>query len=113
MLTATAFLVAFSAGCLLAVFRHPIYGLATYVALVYLHPPSAWWGDLLPSMRWSLTAAAVTLFAVLIRQSRFTKPRLLDFGFIWGLVLFVVWMGVQMIWALDRQLQTEFLVLSA
>ena len=111
MLTAAAFLVAFSAGCLLAVFRHPIYGLATYVALVYLHPPSAWWGDLLPSMRWSLTAAAVTLFAVLIRQSRFTKPRLLDFGFNWGLVLFVVWMGVQMIWALDRQLQTEFLVL--
>jgi len=113
MLTAAAFLVAFSAGCLLAIFRHPIYGLATYVALVYLHPPSAWWDSRLPDLRWSLIVAGVTLFAVLIRQSRFTKPRLGEFGFIWGLVFFVVWIGVQMIWALDRQLQTEFLVLCA
>ncbi len=113
MLTAIAFLAAFSVGCLLAIFRHPVYGLATYVALVYAHPPTSWWGAVLPSLRWSLIAAGVTLFAVLIRPSRFTKPGLLEFGFIRGLILFVVWLGIQMIWALDRQMQTELLVIFA
>ncbi len=60
LLTAAAFLFAFSSGCLLALFRHPIYGLITYVLLIYLHPPSTWWSGLIPSLRWSLLAASIT-----------------------------------------------------
>ena len=53
-LTGLAFLLAFAAGIGLAVMRHPLFGLYTYIAVFYLHPPSRWWGETLPDLRWSL-----------------------------------------------------------
>lgn len=57
-------MAAFAAGCFMALARHPIYGALTYVAMVFLDPPSRWWGESLPDLRWSLTSAAVTLLAI-------------------------------------------------
>ena len=107
MLTASAFLLLFSAGCLLALFRHPIYGLSTYIALVYIHPPTQWWSQIIPSLRWSLIAAAVTLLGVLFRKGKSDGLKLFDFGLMWGLVIFVIWVGIQSFWALDSDLHSE------
>ena len=63
-LTALAFLMLFFTGLVLAFAVHPRFGLYTYLAVFYLHPPSRWWGDMLPDIRWSLVAALVTLLAI-------------------------------------------------
>lgn len=64
-LTAAVFLACFVSGLGLALFRHPIYGLYTYIAVFYLDAPSRWWGEGLPDLRWSLLTAIVTAIAML------------------------------------------------
>ena len=64
-LTALAFLMLFFGGLLLAFAIHPRFGLYTYLAVFYVHPPSRWWGDMLPDIRWSLVAAVVALLALI------------------------------------------------
>ena len=62
---------------MLALVRHPIYGLVTYIGVFYVHPPSRWWGQgLLFDVRWSLLAAAVTVLALLVRRPTGGCPRL-------------------------------------
>lgn len=112
MLTALAFLAAFGTGCLLALARHPIYGLVTYVGLLYIHPPSQWWGNFIPSIRWSLAAAVITLFATWIHRSKDDAPPLTSMGLMWGLVIFVGWLVVQSAWALNPPMHKELLVLT-
>jgi O-antigen ligase len=110
-LTGLIFTVAFLAGCLLALARHPIFGVVTYIATFFLSPPLRWWGQgILLDVRWSLIAAAVTLLAVFF-GSKVKKPAL---GFMshWptiGLLLFTAWLGVQSLWALDATEHGELL----
>ena len=66
-LTGLVFMVGFMVLLLLALARDPIFGLFAYIAEFYLHPVSRWWGHFLPDLRWSMLAAIVTLFAILIR----------------------------------------------
>jgi hypothetical protein len=113
MLTAGAFLIAYVAGCLLALFRHPIFGLVTYVAVFYLNPPDRWWGDLVPSLRWSLISASVTLVALYIHRSDVKGPRLLDYGLMRGAIFFLGWLALQMLWALEPSTHMGLIVLSA
>jgi len=112
VLTASAFILAFIGGCLLALFRRPIFGLVTYVGVFYIHPPAHWWGNFVPSLRWSLIAAAVTWLSFLMHRSESDGPRLLGFGVFQGLILFVIWLAIQMFWALDNTMHTELLVLT-
>lgn len=110
-LTSLAFLAAFFSGCIAALVRHPVYGLVTYVLMLYLHPPSRWWGEALPDLRWSLTAAAVTLVGVLMkRNSRPTLP-IMRHPVMVGLLAFVAWIALQSIWALDRPMHMELLTI--
>jgi O-Antigen ligase len=113
MLTAAAFLVAYSVCCLLALVRHPIYGLVTYVGLIYADPPAQWWGSHVPSIRWSLITALVTLVAVAIHRPKLEGPRVFEFGLMKGLVVFLIWLLIQLPWALDRAMQMELIVVSA
>ena len=112
MLTATAFILAYGTGCLLALLRHPIYGLLTYVGLLYLHPPSRWWSVYFPSLRWSLIAAAITLLAVLIHRKPTGQPSVFMHGPMRGLLILVAWLGVQSFWALDPSSHSELLVMA-
>jgi len=113
MLTAAAFLIAYIAGCLLALFRHPVFGLVTYVGVFYLHPPARWWGAQLPSLRWSLIAACVTLLAVLMQRSNDKDPRLFQYGLMRGSLFFLGWLALQSFWAMDRTMHSELLALNA
>lgn len=111
-LTALLFILAFVSGCVLALVRHPIFGLLTYLAAFYLHPPSRWWGQgVLLDVRWALIAAAVTLIALAMRQGTGRSAPLYRSGAFWAFIAFVAWVAVQLFWALDRDAHIELLTI--
>jgi O-antigen ligase len=110
-LTGLAFVAAFFGAIGLALFRHPVFGLYAYVAVFYLHPPSRWWGESLPDLRWALFAAAVTFIATLrlpqdkARESWTSTPAAKL------LIAYTLWLWIQMAWALDRAEQLDICIL--
>ncbi len=115
-LTAIAFLGAYGLGLLSSFVVHPRWGLITYIAVFYLHPPLRWWGVGLPDMRWSLLAAVVTLIS--LPQAKL-PPQATPFASIALaklLMIYVAWMWIQTAWASPRHLEgvilfTKYLVL--
>lgn len=101
-LTALAFLVLFVGVAVLAFARHPIYGLYLYVAVFYLHPPSRWWAEGLPDLRWALLAAGITLAAIFLQKNRI-KASLWSKGPALLFLLYVAYMYIQTPWALDPE----------
>lgn len=102
-LTSIAFLLAFSAALLASVVRHPAYGLYTYMAVFYLNPPSRWWGEALPDLRWSLLAAFVTLVSLWRHEKLPDRPGWLQNKALALFLAFVIWFWIQSLWALDPQ----------
>jgi hypothetical protein len=103
---------AFGLALLLALTRHPIFGLIAYISVFYLHPPSRWWGASIP-LRWSLMAAAVTVIAILIHQKKLKSMPLFRHKVAIGFIVFLGWLLVQQSWALDKELHMELIVLIA
>jgi O-antigen ligase len=99
-LSGLLFVAGFVVGLGMCLFRHPIYGLYTYVAVFYLHPPSRWWGEFLPELRWSLIAALVTLIGVWMLPADKARPSWISTTPARLLVLYTVWLWVQTPWAL-------------
>lgn len=113
-LTGFVFLGAYATGLWLAFARHPIFGLMTYVAVFYLHPPSRWWGATLPDLRWSLLAAFVTLIALTARKRLASGDTpLFAHGVMMGFLLFLGWIAIQWGWALDATSHTDLVVIYA
>ncbi len=109
-LTGIAFLIAFAAGCVLALGRHPIYGLVTYMGVFYLPPYLRWWGEALPNLRWSLLAAVVTLAAVQIHRTKLlSHGKLFSHSVVKWLLVLVVWMLIQLSWAINFDEQLDLL----
>jgi hypothetical protein len=108
--SALIFLVGFTAGCVLAFARNPVYGLVTYIATLYFDPAGQWWGSaVLRDVRWELIPAAITVVAMLLYGRRLSLP--LRSGAFWGFVVFVVWAIVQLPWALDTDAQEQLLTI--
>lgn len=108
MFAAAAYLIFCVACTLLAFKRHPIYGFYFYLAAFYVHPPSRWWNYMLPSLRWSLIAAVVTVLAVLVERGRLSsKPFWLDNTPAKLLTIYGVLMWLQCAWALDLDTHLE------
>jgi hypothetical protein len=105
--TSLAFLILFLGGLGLCVVRGPVWGLYTYVAVFYLHPPSRWWGAFLPDLRWSLVAAAVTFLCVVFRKrSESLRPPFFAHGIAWIFLLYVLWIWIQTPFAVsDTQIE--------
>ena len=110
-ISALVFVLLFGAGIVLAFVLKPIYGLYAYMLAFYVHPPSRWWGQLLPEVRWSLVAAGATLVALWLhgRKRQGARWYQTDVGLV--LLLFVGWMWVEHLWVLNRSLNIEGLVL--
>lgn len=93
---AAAFVLVYFGGLIRAITTNPIWGLYIYLLAFYLHPPARWWGQSLPDLRWSFTAAGVTLLAVLIRKGyringfQFKETKLL--------ICFALYVCIQSIW---------------
>lgn len=110
-ITGVIFLIGYASGCLLALSRHPIFGLMTYVAVFYLHPPSRWWGQSLPNPGWALLAACITLLAVMVRKNTPPLGPLLRERIVIGLMVFLAWACIQSFWALNQPMHREFIAL--
>ena len=108
MFYAAAF-VLFSFACMtLAFTRHPFFGLLFYMGSMYVHPPSRWWGYVVPDLRWAMLSAAVTVLAVLMHRDRLaTKPLWLANAPATLLILYAAWMVIQIPWALDQPTHIE------
>ena len=116
-LTAVGFVAIYIAGLGLAFFANPIFGLFAYLWAFYNDPASRWWGESLPDLRWSLTAAIVTLIATLGTRKAARVP----WYSTWParlLIMYVGWMWIQTIWAVSLEyhldgaiLFTKYLVL--
>ena len=109
-----AFSLLFGFACLMALIRHPIYGLMAYLAAFYVHPPSRWWGQgILLEVRWALVAAGVTLIGVALhRRGRAGRP-FFSFGVSWALLVFLAWLWIQSFWAAAPELQQELTTMYA
>jgi O-antigen ligase len=108
-LFAIGFAVAYSSLLVLGLTKRPIFGLYAYLMAFYLHPPSRWWGEYLPDLRWSLISAVVTLAAVIIN----TKGKLIGFRFaeFWLFFLFSIFVVIQSFWAINTAAHLDYLVL--
>ena len=104
MLSVLAFLL-FCATCtVLAFVRHPIYGLYFYLAAIYVHPPSRWWADMIPDLRWALLSAAITAVAIIVKRDKLAhRPHWLANAPALILSLYALWMWIQYPWALDEE----------
>lgn len=103
MFSAAAFILLFACFSVLAFLRNPMYGLALYLATVYIHPPSRWWAYMLPDLRWAFIAGAVALAAVVVNSAKLDTGNRPWFRTVPGiaLLLFVPWFWLQNFWALD------------
>jgi len=94
----------------MALARHPIYGVMTYVLLFYVSPTDRWWGQVFPAeIRWTFIAAIVTAAALLLHRPTSPAIPLFRQPMIWGFVLFVVWVAIQSFWALNPVMHSELL----
>ena len=107
---AVLFLIAFVATLVLALVRHPIYGLYAYFLGFYGFPPARWWGADLPDLRWLLIAAAVTMISVLRMERTPNKPRWYANAAAISLIAFTAWLWLQQFWALDPAIHQYFAV---
>lgn len=111
-LSAIIFLLGFTAGCVLAFVRNPIYGLLTYIVTLYFDPAGQWWGRATAGgVRWELIPAAITLVAMILYRRRILSSPLFRSGAFWGFVVFVLWGLVQLQWALDMDAQEQLLTI--
>jgi O-antigen ligase len=101
-LTSIAFILAFLSACALAFVRHPVWGAALYVSTFFVGPQAHWWGQgLLADVRWAYIAAIVTLLALVFTRNARPQPiPLTRHGAFWLMVVFVVWLCIESIWAL-------------
>lgn len=110
-ISAIVFLLGFTVGCLLAFVRHPVYGLLTYIFTLYGDPSGQWWGhSLVPGIRWELIPALITLAAMLVYKRR-AAASAFSSGVYRGFIVFVVWIIIQLLWALSTDAQEQLLTI--
>ncbi len=107
-LTALLFMLCFAAGLGVCLFRHPVYGLYTYLAVFYLDAPTRWWGAGLPDLRWSFLAAAATFAGIILRRraiqaSQVGRASWLSHSPIVLFGIYVIWMWIQWPWVLSEE----------
>ena len=109
--TAALFVLLFATGCLLALARHPIFGVMTYVLLFYVSPSDRWWGQgVTHGVRWALIAALVTILAIVIHRPQQPAIPLLRQPLMWGYIVFVAWVALQGFWVITPELHGDLLI---
>ena len=99
--TALVFLAVYFSGIVLAVFKHPRFGLYAYLFAFYVHPPGAWWRDDVPDLRWALIAGLITLITTVRLASDQQKAPWYRTGGGAFIVAYVAWMVIQGLWAIS------------
>ncbi len=100
--------------CLFKAFAsRPIWGLWAYFFAFYLHPHSKYWGSQLPTLRWSLIAAIVTLLVLFVKKKQDEKFVFFEFVENKIFFLFVIFVAIQYFWALSGTVHMVYVVMTA
>jgi O-antigen ligase len=99
--SAVAFVLTFVVLLFLALTRHARFGVYAYLLAFYVHPPSRWWGQSLPDMRWSLLASFVTVIAIAKHGGNDKQPSWLSTTPARAMIVLAAWVWMQNFWALD------------
>ena len=95
----------------MALARHPIFGVMTYVLLFYVSPSDRWWGQgVTVGFRWALIAAVVTSIAIVIHRPQQPAIALLRQPLMWGYMAFVTWVALQSFWAISPDVHSELVI---
>ena len=78
-ISAITYLALCSLGIIVAILKDPFYGLITYLFTYYNFPYNQWWGNEVPTLRWSLIPALVTFVGYLLHNRKFANNRFLAF----------------------------------
>ncbi len=108
-ITGIAYLLIYISGLLLSLSGRVRFGLYTYFFAFYAYAPGRWWGEGLPSLRWSLIAGIVTLVSVFMHNK--SKTDWLKRTEVRLFLVFVIWVWIQNIWALSSSLHFEYSVM--
>lgn len=111
MLTASVFLIVYALGLVLTFFKHPVFGLYTYLWAFYLAPGTTWLSKLVPDIRYLFIAALATAVALVFStptlESRVqripwykTRPGIL-------ITIGILWMVIQSLWAISPERHYE------
>jgi len=98
---AVLFAVCYFGGIVLGAARWPLLAWGSYALSFYAHPPSRWWGSLLPDLRWALIAAIGVVLAAWRYKSLAPSGKILWFKdpIVVLLVAYIAWMWMQTPWA--------------
>lgn len=111
-LTPLVFFLSYCAA-MIGTFRRPALGAFTYVLLVFIHPPTTWWGSYFGDVRWSLLTATTTLLASLLYSSD-THDSISDgltkIAYL-GIFFFLCFLCVSLTWAIVESAQIELIIL--
>lgn len=102
-ITALVFLLMFALGNVLAFVKHPIFGVFSYMLVLYMAPGDAWWAEDVPNLRWSLLAAIVPMIAIVrfpLPAPAGRPPWYKTEPARW-LITFSLWLWIQTPWALN------------
>lgn len=92
--------------------RHPIWGLGSYLMALYISPAHNWFGASLPSFRWSLFAAVCLWLSIFFKPNRLTlKTPWLRTGPGKIILLYAVWMWIQLGWAVSFKMHLDGTIL--
>lgn len=99
--TAIVFLVIYFTGIILT-FKHPYFGVATYIFEWHNHPPYMWWGKDLPDLRWSFMVSIILLISLIINHKKLVPLKRPRYNLIWWLVAMTLWMYfISLFYAID------------
>jgi len=88
----------------------PVWGLYIYFFSFYFHAPTMWWGQSLPSFRWSLFAAIVTMITLFIYPPK-RGLRFFHYRENYFLSIFAVFVIAQLIWVDQPGIHMEYVIL--
>lgn len=103
---ALAFVLVYGTVLVKSFTSRPFFGLCAYLMAFYLNPPMRWWGEFLPDLRWSFTAAAVTLISIFMRDGGVLMKGWLKETKIFA--VFLLFVFLQIFWAIDTKTHMEW-----
>lgn len=106
-MTPIFFLAVYGLGVLATVFKHPIYGLFTYLFTFYMSPSHSWWATDVPRIRYLFLIGIITLLVSFKEIRSESRPAWLDFRAGKLLLGLVSWMWLQYFWAIDQETHLE------
>ncbi len=88
----------------LCFYKHPSWGLGSYLLTLYAAPDHHWYGVYIPDLRWSLIAAFVILISTWMNWGRLTpKNPWYKSGIAKLLLAYTIWMWIQFPWAISSE----------